>query len=60
MSERSAVQDPMLRYAQEVGWEYVPPGTAHALRGGDTGLFFTGVLGAQLPDLAIAVDDLLP
>jgi hypothetical protein len=23
MSERSAVQNPMLKYAQEIGWEYI-------------------------------------
>ncbi len=48
MSERSAVQNPMLRYAEEIGWEYVRPEDALALRGGDTGLYFTGVLEAQL------------
>ena len=25
MSERSAVQNPMLKYAEEIGWEYVRP-----------------------------------
>ena len=28
MSERTAVQDPMLKYAGEIGWEYVPPADA--------------------------------
>lgn len=48
MSERSAVQDPMLRYAEGIGWEYVRPEDALALRGGDTGLYFVGILEAQL------------
>jgi hypothetical protein len=25
MSERSAVQNPMLRYAEAIGWTYIPP-----------------------------------
>jgi len=33
MSERSAVQNPMLKYAQQIGWEYVRPDDALALRG---------------------------
>ncbi len=48
MSERSAVQNPMLKYAEEIGWEYIRPEDALALRSGDTGLYFTGVLEAQL------------
>ena len=48
MSERSAVQNPMLKYAQEIGWEYVKPDDALTFRGGDTGLYFTGILEAQL------------
>jgi type I restriction enzyme R subunit len=57
MSERSAVQNPMLKYAQEVGWEYVPPEQALALRGGDTGPFFTEILEAQLCRLNPGVVD---
>ena len=48
MSERSAVQNPMLKYAQEIGWEYVKPDDALALRGGDTGLYFSGILKLSL------------
>ena len=48
MSERAAVQNPMLRYAQEVGWDYLKPEEALGLRGGDTGLYFSGTLEAQL------------
>lgn len=48
MTERTAVQNPMLRYAQEIGWEYVPPEEALRLRGGEGGLYFREVLEAQL------------
>jgi|HubBroStandDraft_2_1064218.scaffolds.fasta_scaffold00464_9 type I restriction enzyme R subunit len=48
MSERSAVQNPMLRYAEEIGWEYIRPEDALGFRNGDTGLYFKGVLEAQL------------
>jgi type I restriction enzyme, R subunit len=48
MSERFAVQNPMLRYADAIGWEYVRPDEALSLRGGDMGLYFTGILEAQL------------
>ncbi len=58
MSERSAVQNPMLKYAQEIGWEYVKPDDALAFRGGDTGLYFTGILEAQLVRLNPGVVDL--
>lgn len=57
MSERSAVQNPMLRYAEEIGWEYVRSDDAMTLRIGDTGLYFTGVLEAQLVRLNPAVVD---
>jgi type I restriction enzyme R subunit len=58
MSERSAVQNPMLKYAQEIGWEYVKPDDALAFRGSDTGLYFTGILEAQLVRLNPGVVDL--
>lgn len=48
MSERSAVQNPMLRYASRIGWEYVTPEEALRLREGETGLYFNEVLRAQL------------
>lgn len=57
MSERSAVQNPMLKYAEEIGWEYLRPEEALALRGGDTGLYFTGILEAQLVRLNPSVVD---
>ena len=58
MSERSAVQNPMLKYAQEIGWEYVKPDDALGFREGDTGLYFSGILEAQLVRLNSGVVDL--
>jgi len=57
MSERSSVQKPMLKYSQEIGWEYVNPSVAMRLRGGDTGLHFSDVLRSQLQRLNPRVVD---
>ena len=57
MSERSSVQKPMLKYSQEIGWEYVNPSVALRLRGGDTGLYFSDVLKSQLQRLNPRVVD---
>jgi len=57
MSERSAVQNPMIKYAQQIGWAYVRPDDALRLRGGETGRFFTEVLAAQLVALNPSVVD---
>ena len=57
MSERSAVQNPMLKYAEEIGWEYVRPTDALSFRSGDTGLYFTGILEAQLVRLNPGIVD---
>ena len=48
MSERSAVQDRMLEYADEIGWESVSRLEALQMRRGDTGLYFADVLETQL------------
>ena len=48
MSERSAVQNPMLKYAAEIGWEAIPASDALPMRRGDKGLYFADVLEAQL------------
>ncbi len=48
MSERSSVQQPMINYTVEIGWEYLRPEEALRLRGGEKGLYFTEVLQAQL------------
>ncbi len=44
MSERTAVQNPMLRYAADIGWRRVSQTEALAQRGGESGLFFTETL----------------
>ena len=36
MSERTEVQNPLLRYAAEIGWTYIAPDEVLTLRGGGT------------------------
>ena len=48
MSEWSAVQRPMIQYATQIGWQYLKPEEALQQRGGETGLYLTNVLEAQL------------
>lgn len=43
-SERGIVQEPLIRYAQEVGWEYLPPEEALRLRGGEASPVLRAVL----------------
>ncbi len=57
MTERSAVQNPMLYYADEIGWSYVNRDEALALRGGERGMFFTDVLTEQLVRLNPGIVD---
>src|SRR5687767_13148468 len=57
MSERSAVQNPMLKYASEIGWQYISLEDALVSRGGDTGYCLTDVLREQLIKLNRAVVD---
>jgi type I restriction enzyme, R subunit len=57
MSERSAVQDPMLKYAGEIGWQRVSREEALRLRGGDTGLYFSDTLRQQLIKLNPGIVD---
>jgi type I restriction enzyme, R subunit len=48
MSERSAVQNPMIRYADAIGWRYIDCEDALHRRGSEAGLFFADVLQEQL------------
>ncbi len=49
MSERDAVQNPMLRYADEIGWAPISALQALRMRGGDiTKLYFPELLESQL------------
>ena len=51
MSERSAVQNPMLEYADKIGWKSVSRSEAMQMRHGETGLYFIDVLKTQLMKL---------
>ena len=58
MSERSAVQEPMLKYAHEIGWQSISPSEAMQMRGGNTAArYFTEVLKAQLLKLNKGIVD---
>jgi len=47
MSERSVVQKPMLKYADEIGWQSISSSEAMQMRGSDTAArYFTDVLKA--------------
>ena len=48
MSERSAVQNPMLEYADEIGWKSISRSEAMQMRHVETGRYFADVLKAQL------------
>ncbi|MEM4406357.1 MAG: type I restriction endonuclease subunit R [Candidatus Methanomethylicaceae archaeon] len=50
-AERPAVQSPLVRYATQVGWTYLPPEEALRLRRGDAGLVLHEVLVQQLQRL---------
>jgi type I restriction enzyme R subunit len=51
MSEKIAVQYPLLKYAREIGWNCVRRTKALRLRGGENSIYFTEVLEAQLLNL---------
>ena len=57
MSERSAVQEPMIKYASQIGWQYLKPEEALRLRGGEKELYFTEILEAQLIQLNPGIVD---
>jgi len=49
--EKRAVQNPLIKYATEIGWDYVDPDEALALRGGKTGLVFKELFNNQIQNL---------
>ncbi|KJU84910.1 type I restriction-modification system subunit R [Candidatus Magnetobacterium bavaricum] len=49
--EKGAVQNPLIRYAAEIGWTYIGPEDALALRGGKTGIVFRDTFISQLQGL---------
>lgn len=57
MSERSAVQNPMLKYAQEIGWQYATPTESRCMREGDTGIYYSEVLRSQIQRLNPGIVD---
>ena len=58
MSERSAVQEPMLKYADEIGWQSISASEALQMRDGNTAaLYFTEVLKTQLLKLNKGIVD---
>ncbi|MCS7240394.1 MAG: HsdR family type I site-specific deoxyribonuclease [Candidatus Bipolaricaulota bacterium] len=57
-SERNAVQMPFIRYAQEVGWRYLPPEEAERLRRGESGLLLHDVFVQKVQELNPGVVDL--
>ena len=44
IAEAGSVQFPMVRHAAEIGWMPLSPSDALAMRGGEAGLLFRGVL----------------
>ena len=48
MSEKTAVQGPLVEYATQIGWDHVSPAAALSRRGGEGGRFFADVLEGQL------------
>lgn len=51
MSERKTVQEPLIKYATQIGWAYLNRDEAVALRGGEAGLFFYDILKNKLISL---------
>jgi len=49
--ERDAVQNPIIKYAREIGWEYISRDDALRLRGGKTGFVFKELFVNQMQKL---------
>lgn len=56
-NERPTVQNPLIRYAVEAGWTYIPPEEALRLRRGEAGIVLHEVLAGQLQRLNPGVVD---
>ena len=54
--ERSSVQNPVIEYAKQIGWEYLNPDDSLRMRGGETGLILRQIFSSQVvrlnPDFA--------
>jgi type I restriction enzyme R subunit len=57
--ERGTVQNPLVRYATEVGWTYLPPDDALRLRRGETGIVLHDIVVQQLQRLNPGVIDVV-
>lgn len=51
ITEKKAVQRPLIKYAQKVGWKYIDPSTALRYRGGQQEKFFRDILAEKILDL---------
>lgn len=51
MSEQSAVQNPMVKYAGQIGWKTLSRSDATQMRGGESGLYLTEILREKLREL---------
>lgn len=50
-NEKSTVQNPLVKYAVDIGWAYLPQNEALTLRQGESGLFLYEILRRKLIDL---------
>ncbi len=50
-TESATVQNPLIKYAVEIGWTFVSSSEALSLRGGETGAFFARVIREKLLEL---------
>ena len=50
-AERRAVQNPLIQYATQIGWEYIPRDEALNLRGGETRLIFRAIFTDRMQKL---------
>ncbi len=50
-TEKSSVQEPILKYSGNLGWEFITREDALRLRGGETGLILRQVFSEQLMKL---------
>ncbi|MBI4652188.1 type I restriction endonuclease subunit R, partial [Candidatus Desantisbacteria bacterium] len=50
-NELLTVQKPLIKYAVEAGWKYIPSADAVPLRQGESGIFFCRILSDKLIEL---------
>ncbi len=57
--ERESVQDPLIQYVCEIGWEYISPEEAKRLKGGTNGLILKDIFKNQISKLNDFMDSVL-